>query len=238
MQAQSGPLSALKRIVDTFGHSAEYSIALGLAVVCLVVGGGLWLIKDGKLESSRKAYSSAQAAIDPHAEEKAVLEGIDLQLKEDFSKVEEHQRRIADEEAAMRERGRQETERVEREKTLERTAAAEYKLMQQASAPPPTPSVPARRASRSDASIDWSSCKHPVYPDDSARQGHEGTVSVAVDLDASGQVKASRVVSSSGHQPLDVTAQRAIEKCRFRPATADGVPQASSTEVRFTWKLR
>ena len=114
MPPQNSPQSVLKRIIDTFSHSAEYSIALGLVVVCLVVGGGLWFLKDNTLEKSRKSYSSAQATIDPYAEEKAALEGMDLQLKEDFSKVEEHQRRIADVDAVARERKRQETERLER----------------------------------------------------------------------------------------------------------------------------
>lgn len=252
MPEQGNAESGLKRLAATLAHSAEYSIALGLIVVCVVVGGALLLLDGGsKTADAPEAIAPAESHKEPvlaEAEEKAALEGWNQQLQGDFKQIE--QQRRASEEAAARERQRQETQRADRaaveqelQRVREAAAAAERKRAEAPAPvaavrpPPPPPVAPARAAVRVEPTIDWSSCRRPQYPSMSIDRREEGTVSVGVDLDASGKVKVSRIAESSGHRQLDVVAQRAIERCAFRPATVDGVAQAASAIVRFAWKL-
>ncbi|HEY1077443.1 MAG TPA: TonB family protein [Fontimonas sp.] len=250
MPDQGKPESGLQRLATTLGRSAEYSIALGLIVVCLVVGGALWLL-DGDSGTDNVAVSTPAAVLDSAGfedEEKAALEGWNQQLQGDFKQIEQTQKRNA-EEAAQRERQRQDADRLQR---AER-AAAELERQQRAQAAAPTveprrtaaPTVavaptrePAKAAAvRVEPRIDWNSCRRPVYPDSSVKRREEGTVTVEVDLNAAGKVLAGRIAQSSGFAKLDTAAQRAIEKCSFSPATVDGQPQAATAQVRFGWKL-
>jgi protein TonB len=112
-------------------------------------------------------------------------------------------------------------------------AAAPQNPEQVAVAAPPAAKAPPVRVA---AAIDWSSCRHPEYPEWSAEHGEEGTVVVAVQVDPSGSVTDSNIAQSSGSSRLDEAARRAISKCRFRPGTIDGTAQASATSVRFVWK--
>ncbi len=250
MPEQGKSESGLQRLTTTLGRSAEYSIALGLIVVCMVVGGALWLL-DGDSGPSTESVSTPTPGHDSSRiedEEKAALEGWNQQLQGDLKQIEQTQRRNA-EEAAQRERQRQDADRLER---AERAAAD---LERQQRAQPVTATVEPRRTSapaivaaptaapakaavkRTEPAIDWSSCRRPAYPDSSVKRREEGTVTVEVDLDAGGKVLAGRVASSSGYTKLDTAAQRAIEKCRFSPATVDGQAQPATAQVRFGWKL-
>jgi len=238
--------SGLKGLVAGLGRSAEYSIALALIGVCLVAGGALWLLdSSAPPPASRPAGATAAAGSDGRADasddEQAALADWKRQLQGDFSEIEQQQQRRAAEEKAARERQRLEEERAARERQrLEQLAAAQRRPAPAPVAPPPPPVVraPPRAAVRTEAAIDWTSCRRPDYPQSSIRRQQEGVVAVAVDLDAAGRVLASRIAESSGHTPLDLAAQRAIEKCRFKPGTLDGLAQASSTQLRFTWQLQ
>jgi protein TonB len=58
----------------------------------------------------------------------------------------------------------------------------------------------------------------PEYPPEARRTGVEGTVRVALDVDAAGAVTAARVVVGSGHRLLDRAALQALRRWRFAPA--------------------
>ncbi|HET8881499.1 MAG TPA: energy transducer TonB, partial [Solimonas sp.] len=90
---------------------------------------------------------------------------------------------------------------------------------------------------RVEASIDWSSCRQPDYPNRSKDRGEQGIVTLLFSLDASGDVLDGTIKQSSGSDRLDDAALRAIRKCHFRPATVDGEAVASRTTIRFQWKL-
>ncbi|HSW14854.1 MAG TPA: hypothetical protein VLI06_18560, partial [Solimonas sp.] len=88
MAEQGKADSGLKGLAAALSHSAEYSIALGLIVVCLIVGGALWLLdSDSKPAEVTAETAPAVAAQDTalaEAEEKAALEGWNKQLQGDF----------------------------------------------------------------------------------------------------------------------------------------------------------
>ena len=63
----------------------------------------------------------------------------------------------------------------------------------------------------------------PVYPSTSRRRGEEGTVVLAIHIDARGRVTAARVARSSGHARLDRAALEAVRHWRYQPATRAGV---------------
>ncbi|MDP9140687.1 MAG: energy transducer TonB [Pseudomonadota bacterium] len=248
MAEQDKPESGLKRLTATLGRSAEYSIALGLIVVCVIVGGALWLPDTDRKVDENPVVSAPTQTPGRYGskiadEEKAALAGWNQQLEGDFKEIEQAQRRAA-EEAAQRERQRQEAERTQRAAELERqqalaaSAAAAAKQTRRPTATTAPTAVPAKVVVRVEPAIDWSSCRRPDYPDISVKRREQGVVGVDVDLDAAGKVLRSRVAQSSGHSRLDAVTQRAVERCRFSPATVGGVAQAATATVRFTWKLQ
>lgn len=88
------------------------------------------------------------------------------------------------------------------------------------------------------ASLDQSSCKQPAYPSKSKRMGEEGTVVLQFDVDAQGGVTGSRIAESSTFETLDRTALESLSKCRFKPATRNGVAESATTQVDYVWRLR
>ncbi len=247
MAEQDQPESGLKRLTATLGRSAEYSIALGLIVVCVIVAGALWLPDSGRRAEDKAAAATPTPGQDRSriaAEEKAALEGWNQQLQGDFKEIEQAQRR-AEEEAAQRERQRQEAARapraaaeLERQQALAASAAAAAMQTQRPAKTAAPTAVPPKVVVRVEPAIDWNSCRRPDYPDISVKRREQGVVGVDVDLDAAGKVLRSRVAQSSGHSRLDSVTQRAVERCRFSPATVGGVAQAATATVRFTWKLQ
>lgn len=247
MPQQEKGESGLKGLTSTLGRSAEYSIALGLIVVCLVVGGALWFLDSGPAGNTEATTAEPDRDNSSIAEEeRKALESYQQKLQGNFKEIEEQQRRIA-EESAQRERQRQDAERAaEAERQRAKAAAAAATPLSTAApaaatAAPPRPvatTAPVRRAAvRVDPAIDWSSCRRPEYPESSVRRKEQGTVAVDVEVDAGGKALSSRIATSSGHTKLDTVTQRAIERCRFSPATVDGKPEASTATVRFTWQL-
>jgi protein TonB len=106
---------------------------------------------------------------------------------------------------------------------------------------PPPPAAPQPAAPkpqlRVEASVNWDSCSRPQYPSGSLDRGEQGLVLMSFDLDPGGKVTDAAVIGSSGSPKLDETALRAVQKCRFNPATVDGVAVASVAKVRFQWRL-
>lgn len=76
----------------------------------------------------------------------------------------------------------------------------------------------------------------PDYPGTMIRQGVEGSVTVRVTIGPDGRVTAIEKMSASDESFWQATQRHAMKKWRFRPATRDGVPVASTKvlTVRFT----
>ncbi len=83
----------------------------------------------------------------------------------------------------------------------------------------------------------FSSCKKPVYPAESLRAGHTGTVVLNFLITSNGKVRESAVASSSGHLALDAAARDGISLCEFTPASRDGKPIDSWVRVQYVWML-
>jgi protein TonB len=75
------------------------------------------------------------------------------------------------------------------------------------------------------------STPQPAYPEGAKRMGAEGDVVVNVEIDASGQVTATR--ARSGHPLLIEPAVSAARLWKFEPATRNGKPIASLKTLRF-----
>lgn len=76
----------------------------------------------------------------------------------------------------------------------------------------------------------------PDYPGTMIRQGMEGTVTVRVTINAEGRVTDISRIAASDERFWLATQRHALRKWRFRPATRDGVPVATTKTltVRFT----
>jgi protein TonB len=76
----------------------------------------------------------------------------------------------------------------------------------------------------------------PEYTDEARRARHQGTVVLAIDVDANGRVMNVRVVRSLG-LGLDEKAIAAVQKWKFRPAMAGGRPVTAPAQVQVTFHL-
>jgi periplasmic protein TonB len=77
----------------------------------------------------------------------------------------------------------------------------------------------------------------PEYPASAERDELEGTSLVAFLIGVDGRVKQSKVEKSSGYKVLDNAAISAFSRCKYTPATADGVAQEGWATIRYVWKL-
>ena len=87
------------------------------------------------------------------------------------------------------------------------------------------------------AVADFNSCKRPVYPAESIKQNHTGTVHLGFLVAKNGKVKQAEVTTSSGHAALDEAARAALAKCSFKPARTKGKPVEAWTKVQYVWTL-
>jgi protein TonB len=81
----------------------------------------------------------------------------------------------------------------------------------------------------------------PAYPAEARDKGEQGDVTVEVELDASGSIKATRITRSSGSISLDATALRSARTLRFRPPRPpDGtvLRHAVVVEIPFRFQLQ
>jgi protein TonB len=89
-----------------------------------------------------------------------------------------------------------------------------------------------------DASIDprARAAFQPDYPGTMIRQGVEGAVTVRMGIGADGRVTDIEKISATDESFWLATRRHALREWRFRPATRDGVPIASTRvlTVRFT----
>jgi periplasmic protein TonB len=103
--------------------------------------------------------------------------------------------------------------------------------------PPPPVAAPAKPSVRTGATSISSSCEQPEYPAISRRAGEEGIVTLEFVIGVDGRVVQSKVASSSGFPRLDEAARAALSKCKFSPATLDGVAVQSTTKMPYRWLL-
>lgn len=95
----------------------------------------------------------------------------------------------------------------------------------------PVAATPARREARA---VDQPA---PEYPASALRSGTEGTVTVRVEVDASGRPGNVEVVRSSRSRDLDQAALRAVRGWTFQPAMENGSAVASTVEVPVDFRV-
>lgn len=83
-----------------------------------------------------------------------------------------------------------------------------------------------------------SGCAEPVYPDESATNGDEGTTTLALMIGEDGKVLDAKIDRSSGFADLDRAAKKALVLCTFHPATRNGQPQQSWAKLSWKWQLK
>jgi len=70
----------------------------------------------------------------------------------------------------------------------------------------------------------------PDYPVEARARGAQGHVAVLADIDTTGAVLATEVMTSTGDPELDELSRRAVMKCRLRPFRPDG-PEGRPIEI-------
>src|SRR6266568_6088547 len=76
------------------------------------------------------------------------------------------------------------------------------------------------------------------YPVEAETAGVQGSVVLALVIDASGEVTEARVLDPGPHPGFAPAALHAVVRFRFRPAEIDGVPAAGEIEYRYEFVLR
>ena len=64
----------------------------------------------------------------------------------------------------------------------------------------------------------------PEYPEEMSEEGREGVVSVACDVEPSGETSNCQVVNVKGGEPFAEAALKAVRRSRYAPAVKNGVP--------------
>lgn len=99
------------------------------------------------------------------------------------------------------------------------------------------PSLAAADTGRVAAVADFSSCAKPEWPKEALRKEQSGKVTLSFLIGVDGGVNDARVVGSSGYPLLDEAARDGIRKCKFKPATVNGVPQEGWQMMQYVWTL-
>lgn len=112
-------------------------------------------------------------------------------------------------------------------------------LAQVASTPASSGEVVVQQAptAKTPARVDFGTCAKPAWPKEALQNDQEGTVTLAFLIGTDGTVRGSKVTKSSGFPLLDLAAQDAISKCRFRPGTKDGVAVETWSPLQYVFKL-
>jgi TonB family protein len=76
---------------------------------------------------------------------------------------------------------------------------------------------------------------NPDYPSGPLSQGREGWVELSFVISETGDVLEPMIEQSSGGEPFEREALRAVQRWKYKPATQDGVPveRATKTVIRF-----
>ena len=105
------------------------------------------------------------------------------------------------------------------------SAAAAQELAQEAAQPEPSTDVVVSPVSR----------VNPEYPSGPLAQGKEGWVELSFVISETGDVLEPMIEQSSGGEPFERAALRAVEQWKYLPAMENGVPveRATKTIIRF-----
>lgn len=233
------------------GQSAEWVVTLALLGVCATAGISSWLGSAPESAAAKGVIARPAPLQTDDARESAVLMDWQQRIERDFNRREQSERQQAQsqelkEQAQALALARAAAEAAERAaaeaESRARRAEQARKLAGQpapTTAPGKSPAaVAAAEPVLTPANIDWSTCDTPAYPTVSIRRGEEGNVTMAFDISPDGSASNGRVVESSGSRRLDSRALDAVGRCRFAPATQDGVAIDGEAQVRFAWKLQ
>ena len=78
--------------------------------------------------------------------------------------------------------------------------------------------------------------RHKQFPEEARRRRHQGSASVAFNIDGVGRVTEVRLVSSAGSPALDREAQAMVRRASPFPPPPGGQPQTFSVPVSFTMR--
>jgi protein TonB len=101
----------------------------------------------------------------------------------------------------------------------------------------PAPATPVPAGGRTVPVVLNGSCPTPVYPAAARAQRENGVVMLNFLVGTDGSVVDSRVETSSGHAELDQAARATLSRCRFRPGTLNGRPEASWHIMKYVWSV-
>ena len=96
---------------------------------------------------------------------------------------------------------------------------------------------PAQPGQRTPAMVNFATCDKPTWPRQSLREEQTGTVTLRFLIGVDGSVQDSQVELTSGYPLLDFAALEGIERCRFKAAEVNGVPQAGWQRMQYVWTL-
>ena len=96
----------------------------------------------------------------------------------------------------------------------------------------------AHAADADTAPVDMSGCNTAAYKRDWETNEESGKVLLAFQLDASGKVKAVKLVESSGWPDLDSASVRALKQCVFKAANSSSATPENWETVRYSWVLK
>ena len=102
---------------------------------------------------------------------------------------------------------------------------------------PPVAQAGARVSGRTDARIDFDSCRRPDYPALALDTEAQGTVELAYYIDATGKPLRVKTLRSSGHPALDNEVITTLSACSFRPAMQGDLPVGSWTKLQYVWSI-
>ena len=85
---------------------------------------------------------------------------------------------------------------------------------------------------------DPSKCLGPAYPQDALKAKAEGTVTMDLLISTTGDVKQSKILTSSGYPELDNAAIEGLTQCHFKPLTDyNGKPIEGWKFMQYVWKV-
>jgi len=105
---------------------------------------------------------------------------------------------------------------------------------------PVTPAVPVNPSPVSTAVTGVTSTHTiPPYPEMERRMGHEGTVTLKIQIDNTGNVTDAQVEQSSGSQALDQAAVEWVKAhWKYKPAIQNGTAVAATSEAAVKFSLK
>jgi TonB family protein len=96
---------------------------------------------------------------------------------------------------------------------------------------------PASAADRYPWVLDTANCTFPDYPREAARNEETGTTVLEFLIRTDGAIAATLVKTSSGSQALDMAAQDALAKCRFKLQVPVAPKEELWQNMAYVWQL-